>query len=210
MNEVLLASLIDKVDAQDRKIEDLDKKTDQIPSYNQVLNQVKTGFEGVRSDVKKISFPEKQMLELSGRLETCIELLRRPGEQKIIHHHHVPKTIWITAALFLVLCLISTGWYTTYSHLELYKANDTKYRYLKLEADGGLLKWMKVVDSLYLVDTKMRDSVIAREEQNQRDFEMMQKAKQMEDEARELRGKGNKKKENEVSGFIDHTALKIF
>ena len=77
--------------------------------------------------------------------------------------------------------------------MELYIANDPKYRYMKLEADGGLLKWMTVIDSLYLVDKKMRESVINKEEQNQMDFEMMQKAKQMEDEARELRGKVGRK-----------------
>lgn len=193
MNEVLLASLIDKVDAQDRKIEDVNKKTDQISSFDEVLNQVKKGVEGVRSDVKKISFPEKQMLELSRRLVTCIELLKRPVEQKIIHQQHVPKTIWIAAALFLVLCFTSTGWFTTYNNLELYKASDTKYRYLKLKCSGGLSKWLSFIDSLDRADPKMREFVIAKEEQNERDFEIKQKALQMENEAREFKKKVGKK-----------------
>ncbi|MEJ7677944.1 MAG: hypothetical protein WKG06_08790 [Segetibacter sp.] len=61
------------------------------------------------------------------------------------------KTIWIAAALFLLVCLVSTGWYNTYNNLEMYKASDTKYRYVKLEAPAGLKKWLGEVDKLYLV-----------------------------------------------------------
>lgn len=74
------------------------------------------------------------------------------------------------------------GWHNTHNKLELYIANDTKYRYLKLEAGAVLKKWMGFVDSPYSSDGKMRDSIIGKEEQNQLDFEMMQKAKQIEDE----------------------------
>jgi hypothetical protein len=193
MNEILLGSLIDKVDAQDRKIEDLNKKVHQTPSYEQVLGQFKMGIEGLRTDVQKISSPEKEMSELSGRLITCIELLKRPDERKIIHHHHVTKIIWISVGLFLVLCLASTAWFNTYNELELYKSNDTKYRYLKLKSFGGLRKSLNFIDSLYQVDPKMREYVIAKEEQNQRDFEMMNRALQMEKEAKKLEKKVNKK-----------------
>lgn len=96
----------------------------------------------------------------------------------------------------MLLCLVSMGWYNTYDNLDLYKANDIKYKYLKLEASPGLRKWMNLVDGLYMTDAKMRDGVIAKEEQTQQDFEMMQKAKQMENEARELKKKANSKKQN--------------
>ena len=193
MDEILLDSVIDKVDAHDKKIGELHQKIEQTPNYREAFVRIEDAINELRSDVQKISFPEKELHEFSGRLIVGINLLRQPVEQKVIHQHHFHKIIWIAVGLFLVLCLVLTGWYNTYDKLKLYKANDTKYRYLKLEADGGLLKWMRVIDSLYLVDRKMRDSVIAKEEQNQRDFEMMQKAKQMEDEARELRGKVVKK-----------------
>lgn len=89
MNEVLLGSLVDKIDTQDRKIEDLNKKIDQIPAYEELLSLFKTAFEGLLSEVQKISFPEKEIFELSERLVTGTELLRRPVEQKIIHRHHL-------------------------------------------------------------------------------------------------------------------------
>ena len=193
MNEVLLGSLVDKVDAQDRKIEDLNKKIDKIPSYDRVISEFKIGIEGLRSDLQKKSFPEKEMSELSERIVTGIQIFKHPVEQKIIHQHHIQKSSMIAAALFLVLCLVLTGWFTTYSKLELYKANDTKYRYVKLQSTAGLSKWLSFIDSLYQADAKIREFVIAKEEQNQRDFETMQKALQMENDAKELKKKVHKK-----------------
>jgi hypothetical protein len=189
MNEILLGSLVDKVDAQDRKIEDLNRKIDQTPNYEELLSQFKTGFEGLRIDVQKISFPEKEMFELSERLATSIDLFKRPVEQKIIQCVEITKVIWITAALFLIVCLVSTAWFTTYNKVELYKANDTKYRYLKLNASSALSKWLSFIDSVNNTDPKMREFVIAKEAQNQKDFEMMQKALQMEYDAKELKKK---------------------
>jgi hypothetical protein len=51
MDEALLASLIDKVDAQDRKIEDLNKKVDHAPAYEDIFNFIEMRFEGLQSDV---------------------------------------------------------------------------------------------------------------------------------------------------------------
>jgi len=110
-------------------------------------------------------------------------------KQEIIHHYHITKAIWIAAALFLIVCILSTALYITADKLKLYKANDTKYRYLKLEANPGFNKWLGIIDSLYIVNPKMRDAVIAKEEQNQRNFEMMQQALNMEKEAKELKQK---------------------
>lgn len=196
MNEVLFGSLVDKVNDQERKVEELKEKVNQLPAAEEVVNQLKTGLEGLRLDVRKISFPQKEMRELSVRLNTNIELLKYPVEQKTIHHHYVPKITWIAAGLFLLLCMVSTGWYNTYNKLDLYKANDTKYRYLKLEAGRALRKWTTFIDSLYRTNAKMRDDVIAKEEQNQWEFEMMRRAKQMEDEARALKKQANSKKQN--------------
>jgi hypothetical protein len=194
MNEILLDAIIDKVDVHDKKIEELEEKIEQTPDYREAFERIETSVQELRTDLQKISFPEKELREFSGRLIVGISLLKQPVEQKVLHHHHFHKVIWVSVGLFLVLCLVLTGWYNKDQKLQLYIANDTKYRYMKLQADGGLLKWMKVVDSLFLVDRKMRDGVIAREEQNQRDFEMMQRAKQMEDEVRDLKRKANKKR----------------
>lgn len=189
MNEILIGSVIDKVDAQERKIDELKEKVERIPDENKILNEIKAELERLRTDISKISFPEKEIQQLSARLTTNTAVLQHPIEQKIVHRHHVPKIISIAAVLFLLVCLLSAAWYMTTENLQTYKANDTKYRYLKLEANTSLSKWLGIIDSLNLVDPKMRDAVITKEEQNKRSLEMMQRVAQMKKEAKELKEK---------------------
>jgi len=198
MNEVLIGSLIDKVDSQERKIgvqenqiNELREKANHIPDNPEAVGQFKTVVEGLRTDIKKLSFPEKEMRQLSASLETTMLILKQPVKKEIIHHHHATKTIWIAAALFFIVCLISTGWYNTNKNLEMYKANDTKYRYLKLYGWPSLNRWLGQVDSSYILDENMRNAVIAREQENQRKFEMWQKSLELEKEAKELKQKVN-------------------
>jgi len=73
----------------------------------------------------------------------------------------------------------------------MYKVSDTKYRYVKLEAPAGIKKWLGEVDKLYFVDRNMRNIVIAKEEENQRNFEMWEKSAELEKETKELKGKVN-------------------
>jgi hypothetical protein len=93
-----------------------------------------------------------------------------------------------------VACLAFTGWFTTYNTLQFYKASDTKYRYLKLESNAALSKQLGFVDSLFQAKPKMREFVIAKEEQNRRDLEIMQKVLQMENDAKEIEKKVHKKR----------------
>lgn len=198
MNEVLIGSLIDKVDSQERKIgvqenliNELREKANQIPDDTAAVAQFKTALEGLRADIKKFSFPEKEMRQLAASLETTMQILKQPVKKEIMHHHHAAKTIWIAAALFLIVCLVLTGWYNTFKKLEMYKANDTKYRYVKLYGSPSLNRWLGQVDSGYIVDGNMRNAVIAREQENQRKFEMWQKSLELEKEAKELKQKVN-------------------
>lgn len=132
-------------------------------------------------------FPQKEMHQLSNKLELGIAIFKQPVKQEIKHHHHASKVLWATGVLFLIVCLVCTRWYLTITKLDLYKASDTKYRYLKLEADKGLGKWLRTLDTLERKDPKMRDKVIATEEENQRKLETLQRAIEMEKEARELK-----------------------
>ena len=129
MNEVLIGSLIDKVDAQERKIglqenqiNELREKVNTTPDNSEAVSQFKTALEGIRTDIKKLAFPEKEMRQMSATLETIkILLLKEPVKKEIIHHYYSTKIIWIAAALFLIVCLISIGWYNTYKSLQIYK-----------------------------------------------------------------------------------------
>ncbi|GEO12295.1 hypothetical protein [Segetibacter aerophilus] len=193
MSEALLVSMIDRLNEQQRKIDKLDEKLEPISRQSETMSVIITKVDAVRSDVQNICFPVAEIRELSLNLVTTIDLLKRPVKKEIIHHHHASKILWVTAALFLIICLLSTGWYLTNGSLEVYKANDTKYRYLKLHAGKGLCKALYFVDSLYIKDVNMSQNVIAKEEENQRKLDILLRAYEMEKAAKELKQQVNQR-----------------
>jgi len=197
MSEALLSSMIDKLDANERKMDELIERLKHTPDYTTALDQIENKVGAVFNAVQNFSLDKKGMEELSQKLSTNIELMKRPGRQEIVHHHHATKTIWIAAALFLTVCLEAVALYVTINNLYAYKANDTKYRYLKLQDNSALNKLLTFTDSLYQINGTMRDSVIRREEQNQRNLEILRRAIQLEKEAKELKKKANVK-DNQV------------
>lgn len=134
-----------------------------------------------------MAFFEKKIIIL-GRSTFAIDILRQPIENKIQHHHHVPKILWIAAGLFVLLCLTCSGWHTTAARLDQYWGADTKYRYLYLEGDSNMRQILYNVDSLYRSGFAMRDSVIQWEADLQKASELRQKLRQKVGEGVELRG----------------------
>lgn len=59
------------------------------------------------------------MQQLSKLLEANLQLLKQAPKQEVVHHHHVTKIMWATAALFLIVCLLSTVWFMTKNKLEV-------------------------------------------------------------------------------------------
>lgn len=128
MNEVLIDTLIDKVDSQERKIGDqenqikeLKQRVNSIPDNTEVVRQFIWSLQELRSDIKLLSFPEKLVRDLCARLETTIMILKQPVKKEITHHHHATKTIWIAAALFPILCLVLSGGITLITSLNFTK-----------------------------------------------------------------------------------------
>ena len=192
MSEALINSVIDQVNAHEKKISELNEKTEQIRDYIEKLKAINNSVDTLRSDVKKLNFPQKEMQQLSEKLERGIEIFRQPVKQEITHHHHTPKVLWATGILFLIVCFITIAWYQTINKLDLYKANDTKYRYLKINAHESLSKQLRIIDRREREDPTLRDRVIATEEENQEKLETLQRATAMEKAAQQLKQQVNK------------------
>ncbi len=189
-NEAFMDIAVNKMEEQDKRINELAGQLNNSLKNSGDSQMVKQGIDELRTEIKTIQFPTKEMLELSVRLKVAISLLAQPAERKVLHHHHIPKIIWIAAGLFLILCLTSSGWYMTTDKLNMYTASDTKYRYLKLDtASRGLQKNLDLADSLYKSNPDLRQMVLETEEINRKHLEMLQKANQMENEATDLKRK---------------------
>ena len=185
-----MEAALKKIETQDKKIADMSQQISSIPNNSQDIQQLKTSMNELKAEIKNARFPVREMQEFSKQLTIGVKLLREPVTVKTLHHHHIPKLVWITAGLYLALCLTSAGWYMTGHKLAGYIANDTKYRYLKLQQDTALLLLLYRTDSLQQIRPGfLRDSIIQEENARKRDYELSQEAAVLEQEAKALRGK---------------------
>jgi hypothetical protein len=189
MDDILMKSVIEKVEAQENKIGEIEAAIKNIPDNIVGIADVKNAVKSIKEIAESISFPIQEMRELSKAIIEVRDQLNRPVTSTVQHHHYIPKIIWLCIVLFVSLAVVCTGWYMTANTLTEYNANDTKYRYLKLNSNKSLLDLLYRTDSLFRADAGLRDSVIQQEEENQRIFEMLQKANNMEREAEELKRK---------------------
>lgn len=189
-NEAFMDITVKKMEEQDRKINDLAKEINNSLCSTDGAEMVKQGIDDLLMEIKKIKFPAKEMQELFQQLKITSRALEQPTEREVLHHHHISKGIWAAIAIFLILCLAASGWYMTADKLGMYTANDTKYRYLKLDtASRSLQKYLDLVDSQYKSNPDLRQTVLEAEELNRKHVEMLQKANQMEHDATDLKRK---------------------
>src|ERR1022692_4259842 len=130
MNDLLKTTLIDTVDSHTKRIDKIEETIKNNPDHSADIQQVKKDLAQLGTVAQAINFPIKEMGDLTFRLKEAVALFNQPVTGKVLHHHHVPKIVLIAAGLFLIVFFLSTGWYMTAYKLNLYKANDTKYRYL--------------------------------------------------------------------------------
>lgn len=176
-----------KVEVQDKRIAAMEEKIKDMPKNTELLCKLLSSIEGLRSDVKEVLLVPEKVGNLSSRLELATDLLKHPLPNKVLHHHHIPKLIWISAGLFIALCLVCSGWYLTSSKVEVFIGNDTKYRQLRLDtAHRSLQLYLDQLDSLYRVHPDMRDKVLETEQEYRLNFERLQKAERLKAEAESL------------------------
>jgi hypothetical protein len=193
-SDAFMEVVVKKIELQDLKLFDLETRLTSDADHATQIKHIITSVEGLRTAINSGQSPNR-LQEFSTRLALAISLLQKPIENKVNHHHHIPKLIWLTVGLFLLLSLACSGWYMTTEKLDGFIANDTKYRQLKLDsANKRLQADLDVVDSLYQVNPDLRERAIKIEEQNKKNLEMLQKAIRMENEASELKKKVNKSK----------------
>lgn len=193
-SDAFMEVVVKKMELQDLKLSDLETRLTTDADHARQIQQVITSVEGLKTAINSGQSPNR-LQEFSARLALAINLLQKPVENKVNHHHHIPKLIWITAGLFLLLSMVCAGWYMSTEKLDGFIANDTKYRQLKLDsANKRLQADLEVIDSLYQVNPDLRERVIQNEERNKKNLEMLQKAIRMENEANELKKKVNKSK----------------
>lgn len=176
-----------KVEGQDKKIVAIEEKIKDIPANTELLHKVLSSVDRLRSDIKEASLMPDKLGEFSNLLELATDLLKQPPRNKVVHHHHIPKLIWISVGLCIALCLVCSGWYVTSTKLDGFVASDTKYRHLRLDtAHKSLQLYLDHLDSACKAHPDFRVKVLETEEEYRLNFERLQKAERLKTEAKSL------------------------
>ncbi|MGN7824750.1 hypothetical protein ACTJJB_31795 [Chitinophaga sp. 22536] len=197
MNELLLQTIVDKLNKVDEGIRQISSAALQMLDYTEQLKNVSTSLEQIRADVagmpERLKFPTAAVYTLSQNLEINNDLLKRPPVQEIKHHHHVKAGAVVSACLFLLLVLGAVWLFNTRSILQAYRAGDIKYRYMQLQGGKQLRPFLSTIDSLYHAHPQaFRDSVVQWEEERLRIATMLHEAQEKEEEASQLRNRAGK------------------
>jgi hypothetical protein len=185
-----------KVEAQDKKILAIEEKIKTNPENTELMRELISMIDTLKKDLNAFRLQENKLNELYTKLDNGIAFLKQPLQNKVVHHHHVPKLLWIAASLFIAFSVVCMGWFNTDNKLDNYIANDTKYRYLKLDtANAFLQSQLFKADTLLSKNASFRETVINLEEEYCNNNEMIQKANRMNIEAEKLKANAKQLKE---------------
>ena len=137
---------------------------------------------------KDKSIDPKKLDELNQNLALIIRQIPILQNQKIEHKHHLHKGIWVAVGLFVSCFLLAWGWLSSHQSIEVFKANDIKYRYLKVNGNKNTLKLCQYIDSIYLKNGVDFCHNVEQEEQRLfEQVELLRLAGEREKEAKTLR-----------------------
>jgi hypothetical protein len=179
--------MTNKVEKQEQRIIDLEKKASAVPDYSQDISRVVNKIEDVKDMVRRVSIPEKEIHLLNSNLNKAVGYLSQPMHSKVEHHHYIPNIIVISAILFIIICALISGWIITYQNLDQYKENDTKYRFLKVQGNKPLQDLLFITDSLYNAQSNLRENVIHQEDSILERFKRLQEIDTKEKEIKALK-----------------------
>jgi hypothetical protein len=152
MNEVLLQTIVEKLEALEIALLKQDKASKDEESSNELAMAVKS----VQSELMKFNSERRKnddcVKELSKELNTLRPNPVNPKQNPVKHIHHFHKHIWISITLFIISLLLAYGWTNCHSEKKVFEDNDIKYRFWKANGNTSLLKIIYRTDSLYNLD----------------------------------------------------------
>lgn len=186
--------VINKIEKQDKKIYEIEILLQKQIAQNAEIKQLVNAIESLQETLKKETIAEHKVSALNQQMDKLTRTLNTAPIHEVVHHHHVPRIIFGTILLAVILCLVCAGWFYNTRKLDGFIANDTKYRAMKLDtAIHPLQKYLDRLDSVYAVHPDLRDKVLKQEQEYLDNFYRVQKALRLKEEARKLEKEAGKK-----------------
>ena len=194
MSEILLESIVEKLEGIEVFLKAINTGSPQPVDLTPILSAISALKKDLVDLPDKFSLHTKKLAELEVNIVSLLQQLKVPLNNTIEHKHHIHKGIRLSAGLFLVLVFLIWGWLNTYSKLEMYEANDIKYRDFKVYGHQTLIKYCAQTDSVYIKDKSgFRNSVEQEEQRLSRQLELNRLAGEKETEAKTLREQAGRK-----------------
>jgi hypothetical protein len=170
----------ERTQEHNKRIGIVEQEIQKLSGLPKDIAEIKDSLNLVKRNGITALLPNEKSEKLSENLSVAIPLIRQLIENKIQHHHYIPKLMWITAGLFVILCLTCVGWTMTSGKLDQYRASDTKYRKLKLLPDSVVIIYLNKLDSLYASNPdSLRGNVEQQERLKQERLELIDRIKQV-------------------------------
>jgi hypothetical protein len=171
MNDIVIDTLIEKVTAQENRLNEQQKISNEM---NETISLMKTESEHIQRmlattnelqiSLKKLTLPVTEMEKLKNVIALNNHLLEHPIKQKVLHVHTGGKVLLICIAELVIIILIAIGWIDTGSSLKRYKMHDTCWRYLKLQLDTKGLKSLQNIERQYQQDASEMSGMVDEQE----------------------------------------------
>jgi hypothetical protein len=171
MDQLVIETIIEKVEAAETKLniqgKELSEITKKVSTVTDQANTIKTIanlIKKLQDNMNTITWPVKEMTEMSNLLAQNNELLAHPKKTKQVIVHTAGKLIWIIVSLFAMMLSLIILLVNTSNKLDQFKMNDMIWRYIKLSNSSQNLEYLQTVERLYLASPEKMKSLVEKEE----------------------------------------------
>lgn len=132
---------------------------------------------------------------IANKLEEHKKLMENPPTRRYKLLHRLGWS-WIMGIVgMLIIGLLAGLLVVDHNRLGKYVANDTKYRYLKIQSTGKFRQYLYNLDSLYLSDPSLRTKVVKAEQQRNEKLQLSQKIQNQQQNLKQLKKEKRQKKD---------------
>jgi len=163
----LLSQVLDQQNKTNTLIGNLEKSVHELKEQKAVMNlpEQQTHLEAACNTLPgELQKTQSGLSEIKLHIGRLKDQLKQPVKQQIKHRHSLDKGFIIAAILFAIVVGQLYFLLQIYGRLDDYKANDIKYRMLKLSNSPALLRVLNDNDSIYLLNKDKIEQVVEIEE----------------------------------------------
>lgn len=192
----LLSQVLDQQIKANALIGNMEKSVRELKEQSAAVNlseqqtQLQATFKALPGELQET---QSGLAETRMHIARLKEQFKQPIKQQVKHQHRLDKGFIIAAILFTIVLGQFYFLLQAYSRLDDYKANDIKYRMLKLSNSPALLQVLNDNDRIYLINKdKIEQEVEIIEHDKEAQREALFMAGEKEKEAMKWRQKAAK------------------